>query len=157
MNRFQRGHIAEISRLAISKKVKQERKSHWLQGNPLSDKMVGAPGKAREAVRKSREFSKTIDEVTKGIYRQIYQECKRRGTTHLFAIMERSLQMLLRKQCIIFNPVGDSINYYGEVKPYMCDIAVSEKYLYRHSPGFLYNILDGLEPVYHPEFLKNIP
>ena len=157
MSKFQRDHIAEISRLAISKKVRQERKNHWLHDNSVSDKAVGADKKNGEAAEKSGKISRKIEEVTKGIYREIYQECKRRGVTHLFAIMERSLQLLLRKQHIVFSPIGDSINYYGEVKPYMCDIAVSEKYLYEHSQDFLYNILDGLEPAYHPEFLNNIP
>lgn len=45
---------------------------------------------------------KKVSQASYAIYRHIYQECKRRGITHCFALMDRTLWVLLNANNIIF-------------------------------------------------------
>ena len=86
-----------------------------------------------------------VTPITFGIYREMYRECKRRGITHWFAIMEISLWKLLCMHGFAFRPIGEEFNLYGKVRPYMANIAELEKALYLKSPKFAETFLQPEE------------
>jgi N-acyl-L-homoserine lactone synthetase len=53
-----------------------------------------------------------------GLFRTLYEECHRRGLHHLLATMEPCLARLLRRLGFPFEPIGDTIDYFGAVTPY---------------------------------------
>ena len=53
-----------------------------------------------------------------GLFRHLYEECRRLGLAYLVAAMEGSLARLLRRLGFPFQSLGDPISYFGEVVPY---------------------------------------
>lgn len=137
-----RRQLAEISRLIISKNYRRRR----------DDGLYYSPDYVDIKVEEPKERLNRIRPMAFGIYREMYQECKRRGITHWFAIMEKSLWLLLRMHNFVFNPIGEEIDFYGAVRPYMCKIEEGERVLSQKSPRLWKYFLDGLEPHYHPTF-----
>lgn len=69
-----------------------------------------------------------------GLFRHLYEECRRLDLGYLVAAMEGGLARLLRRLGFHFLPLGDSISYFGEVVPYGATLASMR-------PGYE-NILD---------------
>jgi N-acyl amino acid synthase of PEP-CTERM/exosortase system len=87
-----------------------------------------------------------------GVYRELYQECKRRGITHLYAIMDSSLCLLLHMHSFVFHAIGQTIDYYGPITPYFANLQESEYKIHQQMPSLMTFFLDGLEPQHRPEF-----
>jgi N-acyl amino acid synthase of PEP-CTERM/exosortase system len=141
---LERSQIAEISRLAISKLYRRRRNDGMYYGRDYAD----------TAAKEKRELIQRIRPMTFGLYREIYQECRRRGITHWFALMEKTLWALLNMHNFVFHPIGPEIDYYGLVRPYVCNIKELERMVSQKSPHFLEYFLDGLEPEYRPTLPK---
>jgi len=58
-----------------------------------------------------------------GLFRHLYEECRRLGLGYLVAAMEGSLARLLRRLGFPFLSLGDPISYFGEVVPYGATLA----------------------------------
>lgn len=140
-----RKQIAEISRLVISKEYRR-RRGDGLYYNPEYED------------RASREHSlHRMKCMALGMYREMYQESKRRGITHWYALMEKSLWLLLRLHNFNFQPIGEEIDVYGPVKPYLGDIKKMEKEVFEKSPELFKYFIEGLEPCHIPKFSENFP
>jgi N-acyl-L-homoserine lactone synthetase len=57
-----------------------------------------------------------------GLFRTLYEESHRRGVQYLLATMEAGLARLLRRLGFPFEPIGDTIDYFGAVTPYCAHI-----------------------------------
>jgi len=134
-----REKIAEVSRLVISKAYRR-RKADGLYYTPDYNE---SPKISDAQILVTR-----IRPMAFGIYREMYQESKRRGIAYWYAVMEKSLYLLLRMHGFIFEPIGEEIDYYGPVRPYLGTIKEIEKTVSEKSPKLLQYFLDGLEPEY---------
>lgn len=134
-----RDKIAEISRVAISKVYKNKlRKEIRKRHHDLGSRT------------KFRDHLKPVRPLAFGLYRSMYQESKRRGVIYWLALMKTSLWTLLRSHNLIFHQIGDSVDYYGKVEPYICNLEELEAVLFRRSPKLLDFFTDGLEEEYKP-------
>lgn len=139
--------FGEISRLAVSRHYRQR----------TTDTVFGGPP------RRSRDS--TVDagcdpsdcpetagpEIIAGLYKCIYQECKRRAVTHFLVAMERSLQVLLKRLTIRFVPIGPEVDYYGPVRPYLLSLRQLEQDIWARRPEVLRYWLQGLPTRFWPE------
>ncbi|MFH1594732.1 MAG: PEP-CTERM/exosortase system-associated acyltransferase [Candidatus Omnitrophota bacterium] len=141
MNTLDMGKIAEVSRLAISKAYRRRRDDGLYYSSDYKDPLVES----------TRDKMKRIMPMAFGLYREMYQECKRRRITHWFALMEKGLWLLLRMHHFVFDPIGEEIDCCGPVRPYICDIHKMEEIVSRKSPQFLSYFLDGLDREYQPD------
>ena len=80
------------------------------------------------------DFKRSIRPLIFGLYREMYKESKRRGITHWFAIMERSLWRLLNLSGFNFIEIGDEVDVYGPVRPYMAELSKIEQELKENKP-----------------------
>jgi len=137
-----RKQVAEISRLIISKAYRRRR----------DDGLYYSGGYTNPGVKPEADGLKRIKPMAFGIYREIYQECKRRNIVVWVAMMEKTLWLLLRMHNFAFMPIGEEIDVYGPVRPYVCKIEDVEKNVYHKSSDKLYKyFIDGLELKYHPK------
>ena len=121
-----REKLAEISRLVISKDYRRRRED-GMYYTPEFDEKV-------DAIKPSP--FRRIRSMTFGIYREIYQESKRRGITHWYALMETALWMLLDMNGFRFKPIGPDIEFFGTVKPYIGCIKEIEDSFSKKYPQF---------------------
>ncbi|MDP1853757.1 MAG: PEP-CTERM/exosortase system-associated acyltransferase [Candidatus Omnitrophota bacterium] len=112
-----RENIAEISRLVIRKEY---RIGQW------NDPYHVIIGKTKGAIKESKC---TISPILFGLYGVAYQESKRRNITHWCAAMEDSLYNLVDTHGFVFNALGEPIEYYGRVVPYLSVLREIEKSL----------------------------
>ena len=120
--------VAEISRLVISKRIRRRRNDGLYYEPQVQDQQgVDAEGKAYR--RRSRPMAF-------GLYREMYLESKRLGVTHWCTLMEKGLWMLLRVHGFVFEPVGDEVDVYGPVRPYIARIADIESEVAEKFPQF---------------------
>lgn len=148
MAAVRRKHIAEISRLAISKNYRRRKDDGLYYAPEHKD--------ASDEGESAKEGLKRLKPMAFGLYREIYQECKRRKITHCFALMEKPLWILLRMHHFLFRQIGEEIDFYGPVRPYVCPVEEAENTLFRRSPQTLEYLLDGLESEYRPRFFQDI-
>lgn len=106
--KLSRKNLAEISRLVISRDY---RIGKW------DDPYHVVITHDRENI--TRECRCKISPILFGLYGLAYQESKRCGITHWCAAMEDSLFRLVDMHGFIFSPLGEKIDYYGEVTPYL--------------------------------------
>jgi N-acyl amino acid synthase of PEP-CTERM/exosortase system len=87
-----------------------------------------------------------------GLYRAMYHETKRQKLRYWFALMERTLWMLLKIHGFAFRPIGPEVDFYGMVTPYMADICELEQSVYAKFPQFFEYFMENLEPELQPKF-----
>jgi N-acyl amino acid synthase of PEP-CTERM/exosortase system len=136
---------AEISRLAISKRIRRR----------ASDGIY--PQEKEEDTGSSARFKKraTFPEIILGMYKALYHETKLYGIEHWFAAMEPSLVKLLRRINIQFKEIGPEVDYYGSVKPYVASVSDIEWSIYTHSPELFASFTNGLDSAYVPAFTRH--
>jgi len=105
-NSLPRNNCAEISRLVISKKC-------------LSKRVKAEIYEKKSLAQNSDNLMPYLTPLTIGIFREMYQECERRGIDYVYALMERPLFMLLKRRGFAFNPIGEEVDFYGPVRPYL--------------------------------------
>lgn len=121
-------NTAEISRLVISKRIRRRRNDGLYYEPQVQDQMVvDQEGKAIR--RRSRPMAF-------GLYREMYQQSKQLGITRWCSLMEKSLWMLLKVHGFVFTPVGEEVDVYGPVRPYVAQIADMEKEVSEKFPTF---------------------
>jgi len=94
LSHLKRSHIAEISRLALSKRYCQELKSRML-------------------------WSSEAGNIVEGLVRALANEVVTKNITHLYAVMARSLPILLARRKIFFSQIGPETEYHGSRAPYV--------------------------------------
>lgn len=136
-----RKRIAEVSRLVISKQYRRRTGDGLYYTPDYNDSGKPADGEGARRRMKPMAF---------GMYREMYQESKRRGVTHWVALMEKALWVLLRMNSFVFKPIGEEIDFYGTVRPYICVLEEAEQILAQKLPNLIKYFTEGLEPQYHP-------
>ncbi|MDD5432535.1 MAG: PEP-CTERM/exosortase system-associated acyltransferase [Candidatus Omnitrophica bacterium] len=135
--------IAEISRLVISKEYRRR----------VNDGLFHSP--PEEQVEEDSPRSQRIRPMIFGMYREIYQESKRRGVKYWYAVMEPSLWTLLKLNGFLFHPIGEEVDFYGPVRPYLASVEEIENSIRVKFPDvFDTYLLDGLERDFWPELNK---
>jgi N-acyl amino acid synthase of PEP-CTERM/exosortase system len=120
------GH-AEVSRLVISKQLRRRRDDGLYYEPQVEDKTV--TGEHAEFLRRAKPMAF-------GLYREMYQESKRRGLVYWYALMEKSLWLLLRIHGFRFDCIGEEVDVYGAVCPYLGKLPVIEQEVLRKFPKF---------------------
>lgn len=135
-------NFIEISRLVISKRLRR-RKNDAMYYEPEVEDRKFVDSQNQEFMRRARPMAF-------GLYREMYQESKRKGITEWYSLMEKSLWLLLRLHGFHFNAIGDEIDVYGPVRPYLGKISEIEFEVYRKFPQFYDYFIKGLEKEFQP-------
>lgn len=122
-----RERCAEISRLTISKLYRRRANDNFYDRLQVEDQQFGDRGEFFMRMRRVRPMAY-------GLYKAMHQESKRLGITHWFALMEKSLWLLLRINGFVFKPIGPEVDFYGMVMPYIADLSDLEKNVHEKFP-----------------------
>lgn len=141
--------IAEISRLAVSKKFRRRKEDGQFGVESYIKKSEGGilPDK-RPASDQQQKRKKPV--IILGLYQLLYHASKRMGITHWYMITEEKLFHALEKYGFIFCQIGEPIQYHGTRIPYLGIILDIEQKLIKEKPEVLCMLLTGLERKYHP-------
>ncbi len=142
LEELSRGRCAEISRLTISK-LYRRRSQDGLYYEPQAHDQSGQD--------KGAYFVRRVRPMAFGLYRAMYQESKRLKVNYWFALMERTLWMLLKIHGFVFKPIGPEVDFYGMVTPYLADITELEKGVHEKFPQFFDYFIQDLEPALRPK------
>ncbi len=137
-----RNKLAEISRLAMSKKYRRDISRYDTQQDRR--KSSQDPGNSFDA------------NLIFELYRLMYQQSKRSGIEYWLAAMGRPLERLLSRCSLKFTQIGPEVDYYGPVTPYLGVIADIEKHLAQANPRLFSNMLRGLEAEYIPACAESV-
>ncbi len=120
--------FGEISRLVISKHLRRRKNDGQYYEPQIEDKEVeNASGE---------KFLRRSKPMAFGLYREMYQESKRLGITHWYTLMEKSLWLLLRIHGFTFECIGETVDVYGPVNPYIGKVESIELEIQRKFPQF---------------------
>jgi N-acyl amino acid synthase of PEP-CTERM/exosortase system len=111
-----RDKTVEISRLILAGRYR--RRAHDARYG--TDVGAGETAAGRESSRPQRRSRYPL--VLFGLFGCLFEESVRSGLEYWVAAMEPSLQTFLARFGFRFEPVGDPIDYYGEVVPYAARI-----------------------------------
>ena len=138
----QREQVAEISRLAVSKKFRCRAldrallKTKQIAANHLDSSMVNI-----------RDFRRHFEqELVRGLYVALYRDSKLRGLTHWFAVMADGLYVMLMRWGINFEQIGPARDYHGVRAPYLVSIESIERSLEKNYPALYSEAQGGLIP-----------
>jgi len=70
-----------------------------------------------------------INPIILGLYSIGHQISRERNITHWIAAMDSGLVRLVKRRGFMFQPIGETINYYGKVRPYIIEIEEIQKYM----------------------------
>lgn len=129
-----REQTAEISRLAISKEFRCRIIERLFSGAEQEN------GKQKHLLRENiRDFRRRCEhQLVRGLYLNLYRECKNRELTHLFTIMSKGLHTILKRWGINFEQIGQSRDYHGIRAPYLISIKDIERSLFRNNPSLFH-------------------
>jgi len=119
LSQIDRRQTAELSRLVISKLFRRITKSG----------MYYMPSDGKGVVKNNLVLDSfmRVRPMAFGFCREMYYESTARGIKYWFALMERKLFLFLKMNGILFQPIGDEIEYFGTVRPYLADVAEGGK------------------------------
>ena len=127
-NSIPRSQFVEISRFVTSKALRR-RKDDGVYYGPRAEDEKGSDISGHEFVRRAKPMAF-------GLYRELYRESKKQGITHWYALMEKSLWLLLRIHGLMFEPIGKECDVFGSVKPYLGKLQDIEKTVEKRFPKF---------------------
>lgn len=105
-----RKNLAEISRVVVSKRLRRKWFDRSYYGKHNTKNIVDNSEKA---------FLRCAKPLAFGLYREAFYECTRRGITHVCALMEEGLATLMRIYGFSFTCIGEEVDVFGSVKPYL--------------------------------------
>ena len=151
-----RDGMAEISRLVIHRDYRRRAEDKYIYGLDEERRSIGSfhfqphyPShkayhrraddkfKYRHGAKRTGEFygdRRRRHEVIIKLYKAIYQESKRRGLTHWYAVMTKGIVTLLNKFGFSFEAIGDPVDYHGIRTPYLSEIAKMEQDMGERTP-----------------------
>ena len=138
-----RHECAEISRLTISKLYRRRANDGLYYEPQVEDRTVEDKGVY---------FLRRVRPMAFGLYREMYRASKRIGVRYWFALMEKTLWMLLKIHGFVFKPIGPEVDFYGLVMPYVADIQQLERDVRQKFPKFYEFFIKDLEPELLPKF-----
>jgi N-acyl amino acid synthase of PEP-CTERM/exosortase system len=122
--------LAELSRVMVNKQFRRRK----------GDVRIGLGEPDRGPVHPDRR----VLPATLGLYREALVYALSYGLSHCVALMEPSLDRLLRHFAIRFEKVGPPIDYGGLVYPYLLDISRMLEDLKREKPKIFSYFMEGL-------------
>ncbi len=155
-------YITEVSRLAVSKKLRRRPEDGIHGVESYIKKSEGGVLNDDDEKRKEEEKNSRRQRpvIILGLYRAVYQKCRELGITHMYIITEEKLFHALNKFGFVFRQVGDAVEYHGRRIPSATSWYEIEKYMLKHKPeilGFLlYHLDDNLVPDHLRAFKKQI-
>ena len=125
-----RNHLAEISRLAISKQYRRRGEDKFIYGPEEERREIIDTGDTKQYQRRAEDKYRSGElyerrrepDLVLSLYKAIYHESKRRNITHWYAVMTKGLYILLKRFGIDFEPIGQPVDYHGIRTPYLGDI-----------------------------------
>ena len=125
-----RNHLAEISRLAISKQYRRRGEDKFIYGPEEERREIIDTGDTKQYQRRAEDKyhpgelyeRRRGPDLVLSLYKAIYHESKRRNITHWYAVMTKGLYILLKRFGIDFEPIGQPVDYHGIRTPYLGDI-----------------------------------
>jgi N-acyl-L-homoserine lactone synthetase len=96
-----------------------------------------------------RRSCRRIDVVT-ALYRALYQVSKQYRFTHWVVATEHSLQRLVTGFGFPFRAIGPSVDYFGQVAPYLMNLSEFDCVILSRTHQALDSFLQGLDPVVNP-------
>lgn len=132
---------AEISRLIVHPELRRRRKEVEFEGVNLTQDADGDRTRCLES-----------HDILSRMYRQMYVYSLQSGVRYWYAAMELVLARSLRQMSFPFKQVGEKLDYYGPVAPYLLDLRELEAKLGERRPSFLAWIQEGLLPGWSEEF-----
>lgn len=136
-------HFAEISRLVITRHMRR-RRNDGLYYEPQVKDIHGTTPDGVEYLRRAKPMAF-------GLYREMYKETKRLGITHWYTLMEKSLWLLLRIHGFTFHKIGEQVDIYGPVNPYLGKVENIEQEVVKKSPEFFKYLTSQEETSSTPE------
>lgn len=118
---------AEVSRLMVRRDYRR-RKSDLIAGIDTAQHLGQDDGGERR--RRSPE-------IMLSLYRRLYQHSMPIGIRYWYAAMERPLARALQAMGFTFRQIGNEIDYFGPVAPYLTDLKELETALARRNPQLL--------------------
>ena len=70
-----------------------------------------------------------------GIIREVYRQSRKDKIEYWVGAMEASLGRLLKGLCFCFEPIGNGVDYYGAVTPYITDLRKLDESLKNGNPA----------------------
>lgn len=141
--------ITEISRLAVSKMLRRrpEDGMHGVESYIPGDQggVLDKPNKKNASFIEKRQKPAII----LGLYRAVYQKCKRLGITHMYMITEDKLFHALYKFGFIFKKVGEPVEYHGKRTPFATSWHVIEEHMDKKHRDLLTFLRFNLEQKYY--------
>lgn len=119
---------AEVSRLMVRRDYRR-RKTDLVAGVDTQ-----GDGGADEDDGERRRRS---PQILLSLYRRMYQHSRRAGIRHWYAAMERPLARALQSMGFTFVRIGNEVDYFGPVAPYLADIEQLESNLHARNPSLL--------------------
>jgi N-acyl amino acid synthase of PEP-CTERM/exosortase system len=142
--------IAEVSRLAISPAYR--RRAEDGQYGVESYIKVGEGGVLPDSGPSPAQYERRQRPViVLGLVGLLWHASKSLGLTHWYMITEQKLWHAMYRFGLLFQPIGDPIDYHGMRVPYMASLAESEAHLKHTNPSLYEMFLHGLELQSHPE------
>lgn len=140
----------EISRLAVSKLYRRRAEDGFLGIESYISKSEGGivPDDGHITGIYQRRKRPVI---ILGLFRSLYQACKKMGIEYMYLIAEKKLFYLLKRQGFIFDQIGDPVNYHGLRIPYYGVIRKMEQNLGKNKPKIFKMMTSGLDEKYHPK------
>jgi len=103
--------FAEISRLVISKKLRQRCNGRYLQ-----------MGHSESRAPSQKSFLRFARPLAFGLCQQMYLESREEGVTHWLCMMEKGLCALLKMYGMEFHCIGEELECMGKVQPYVAPV-----------------------------------
>ena len=98
----------------------------------------------RRANNESYSERRRRHEVVVALYKAVYQESKKRGVTHWYAVMTKGIVTLLNKFGFDFQAIGDPVDYHGIRTPYLGEIKNTEQEMSEKNPQLYEEFIRGL-------------
>jgi N-acyl-L-homoserine lactone synthetase len=151
--------LAEISRLTISRDCRKRAEDRLIYGPDEERRSVGSfdfpdisrigpPGGRDQAVTSPKGEWPAYDrrwrhEILIGLCKAVYQESRRRGLTHWYAIMTKGLYFLLSRYGFNFHPIGGPVDFHGIRTPYLAEIKRIEEEVREKNPDLFQEFSEG--------------
>lgn len=119
-----------LTSLSSAKTPQDKRK---LEDRRYAEQLHGGGGTAEKAkmiLNDRRQYS----DIFVGIIREVYRQSKRDKIEYWVGAMEKSLGRLLGSLCFCFDPIGNEVDYYGTVTPYITSLKKLDESLKTGNP-----------------------
>ena len=132
------GECIELSRLVISKVFRRRADDDLYGFSPqfIEEYAPGSDAASRQAISTGQhklpssaaERRNLRPVILLGLFREMYRHCKLNGISHWYVAMEKSLARLLKGLFYrTLDPIGEQVDYYGPVSPYLLSIPELEE------------------------------